>query len=986
MIPTTFNTQMNKKQSHKIGKEEKMNKMIKYNAVIRGIFVILVMLVGARVGYAQNNPKKARQVKLGKDSEGIQLAKKIITEFTYADKVTWIEGANSNNTTNRPQPTGTPIDTTKYLLIDNMWLPISPSASNTSSIVLIDEDEINFNYLSLDSQKVFPNTAEDFSAHAPLDAKIYVKRSVLKYDSNLYPQYKDSVYRVVDSTFLVVKNGENNESVELQIVINDTVLLDKTNGEFHSGKQFLNDVLQANLGLPKKAVDTAFLKDTTISIRRIQVIPEGRVPSYTKEIHLKVQECVDKDATPLQEQILPQEPTFMEKIQEFVKTMPLWAWGIVVFALLVIVGGICFFCYNSKKSKNNRFKFNLSKYPGSSEIIEKLKTLAQNVNVIIDDEDPDEISFEVNQNNLQQFEVSNNEIEESQKGFYQILKEFIQQPLENCEKNEKKKLEEAQQKANEELKKLENFVSVLKTPKKVKGEETSKEARTNDKQEEQKDIDGKEKQKELEIFKKAFGKLKVFKGKSYDIIDDYIAVLNQYAENWEDVKQRLQTYSIKDSSDVVLLVNRLDDKIDQLNREVSKLKGEVSRLSSDIKMLDQEIGQWKTQTGFDYPKKAGDELIRLNGLIIEIRKENDDLSKIVNRIKETPQSFKKEKKEYKKLVQLIEDAEEAGDIRNKLNDNPDEIESDSTSGKLISKGRVLEKCLDRPEEIFKSEYGDKNLAAQVKKGNFLDKAKNDVRSIRADELNLLGECELRTFVEYIVNPQNVIKTEKWFKSGLYKLVQDVEMMAKKAANGESLEIGEFTSEWLRDKVFVKDNKSGVAGGYNQYIMMKALAAKLGSEEYNTSQLRPEVKEVFDDAERYLKFESYRNYWKNIIIPIFTTLDGLQNHNDDLGVYNTRALMFYVSQFYSIACIMNEIYGDQSYSTKRPKISIALFNSDATPLPSHFGFPVLDDNTLKSCGFEFKGGGGEDKKVAYLKQFKPLPFLFIDSYFNDNLLS
>ena len=211
-------------------------------------------------------------------------------------------------------------------------------------------------------------------------------------------------------------------------------------------------------------------------------------------------------------------------------------------------------------------------------------------------------------------------------------------------------------------------------------------------------------------------------------------------------------------------------------------------------------------------------------------------------------------------------------------------------------------------------------------------------------------------------------------------MHDVSAVIEPNANSKDrkpIKMDELQYNWLKDRL------EEVIKGYNANLDVESVASKHGTPDFDPSHLQADVRLVFDDALRYLKFGEYKNYWKNITSPLFNILDSLPTHDE---IHNIRALMFYTSQFYSIACIMNEIYGDQSYSTIRPKLNVGLFNTNATPELTPMGFPQLDEATLQECRFEYKGASDEDARVKYLKQYKPLPFIFIFSYFDDNILS
>lgn len=384
--------------------------------------------------------------------------------------------------------------------------------------------------------------------------------------------------------------------------------------------------------------------------------------------------------------------------------------------------------------------------------------------------------------------------------------------------------------------------------------------------------------------------------------------------------------------------------------EIKELRKEINRLTGLKEKLSKEIESWKQQTEYDSPSKAKAGISKLKSDLTIVTKEKanlerekKDLKQIVDLIKQDPESFL-DNNDYNKLSQLIKNAQLYHTIRKTLNENPMELDPTSASGQLVAKGKRFEEYLKTPKNILHDkEHSDSDLATQVKKGYFMDDAKNDVKLIRTDEYGWFRDTELLEFINYIVDPDKILKSTRT-KTGLYKLVSDIETISKNTIEGKTTDADIFTSLWLKGK----------------------------------------IGDTVEHANRYIQFGQYKNYWVNIVNPLFNMLNDLQNHDQ---IFNTRILMFYSSQFYSIACIMNEIYGNPGKSTEIPMCNIGLFNSTTKPVMNKvLGFPILDEATLQRNSFEFKGLSDEEQIVKYLKTYKPLPFIFVYSYFDDNRLS
>ena len=123
-------------------------------------------------------------------------------------------------------------------------------------------------------------------------------------------------------------------------------------------------------------------------------------------------------------------------------------------------------------------------------------------------------------------------------------------------------------------------------------------------------------------------------------------------------------------------------------------------------------------------------------------------------------------------------------------------------------------------------------------------------------------------------------------------------------------------------------------------------------------------------------ETYKTYWKNIEPPIANLLRNMQNND---STYNMRAMMFYVSQFYSIVKTINNLY-DNITNTKAFESNIAVFNSPTEIELNEYGIPVIPEELLNEFKFEYKGASDEDKKREYFKQYAPMQFIFMTTYY------
>jgi len=324
----------------------------------------------------------------------------------------------------------------------------------------------------------------------------------------------------------------------------------------------------------------------------------------------------------------------------------------------------------------------------------------------------------------------------------------------------------------------------------------------------------------------------------------------------------------------------------------------------------------------------------------KLEKQVDTLNDIVEQIKNNPKSFKDDK-EFTKLAKLINDSEKVDSIKKELLEDPSKIDTKTPVGLLVVKGQFFEKISQTPDLIINnSNYSATALAIQVKRGKLLDNAKDNVDLITQDAS--LKDTLLWQYIEFVNDPAKISSatSNKIQSTSLFKLVKGLDYLSQNSE--KMIDTNVLTSDILKDR------------------LGKIIVASNGSLQYN----------------------DYRSYWKNVSTPLQAILNNLYKHDEK---YNTRALIFYASQLYSIACVMCEASGEiPPTSTGRLKKNVQLFTSGNNQV-GQYGFPEMDSATLQSCKFEYKGADGEDDKVKYLKQYGPLPFILLQSYYSDDIL-
>ena len=147
------------------------------------------------------------------------------------------------------------------------------------------------------------------------------------------------------------------------------------------------------------------------------------------------------------------------------------------------------------------------------------------------------------------------------------------------------------------------------------------------------------------------------------------------------------------------------------------------------------------------------------------------------------------------------------------------------------------------------------------------------------------------------------------------------------------------------------------------------------------------KELADTAlsqiiKAFQKFENYKNYWNNLQSPLLNTLCQLSKNDE---VYNTRALLFYAAQLYSISCVMNEIHSGNTSAERQHQANVSVFNNATAPSQNELGVPATE-TSLNDFEFQYENAPNEVEMVNFLKKYKPLPFIFINSFYSDRILS
>lgn len=354
-----------------------------------------------------------------------------------------------------------------------------------------------------------------------------------------------------------------------------------------------------------------------------------------------------------------------------------------------------------------------------------------------------------------------------------------------------------------------------------------------------------------------------------------------------------------------------------------------------IEELQQELAELKEENATLTEQYSG-----LNETNRGLQEEKDALQGVVDKMKANPRQFK-DKEGYDALSKIIAMADKADRQKQELETHPDLFGESTPTGKMIEQGKLLKKIM---EDAFSEKDNE-----------------------------LLAGSDLQRVLGYFEAPETILGDHRK-TLGLYKLIENI----KQLHGDPQVPIASETIsyDWLKDKL------EGVIGDCNRWLTIKEVAGNYGSDLFDAHDVPEEVAKVFEGAKQFQELENYRNYWRNIVDPLSQMLEKLwKNENTD----NTRALMFYASQFYSIACIMSDLYGSPQPVT-RAKLNVRVFNGLEEPIITELGLPKMDEEDLNKCRFEYRGGDEEGTKLHYLSQFMPMPFIFIQSYYPDDILN
>lgn len=382
----------------------------------------------------------------------------------------------------------------------------------------------------------------------------------------------------------------------------------------------------------------------------------------------------------------------------------------------------------------------------------------------------------------------------------------------------------------------------------------------------------------------------------------------------------------------ILLRYRVKPKSDSADN--GEMDAIIKGLNEKIKDLNSAIDDWRSQTGCKTPKDAKDRIVDLEKEHAKTQEAIEllekDLYDFQERVKNTPESFKGYR-EYKKLSELIEKSQKCDSLSN----NPTLIDPATKSGKLIAAGRLLDIYLNNPKNVTAGAHANSQLASLIRKGIFLDKAKDDLQLVIGDRV-YIADSVLQKAVSCVEEPYKILRTNL-NAYGLYKLVSDLNIIADAVRKSQDIMSVTVTSDEIKGK----------------------------------------LKPVMDGLVRYQQFGVYQNYWSNIQRPLFDVLNNLHNHDDS---YNMRALMFYCSQFYSIVETIRNIHKGNTNS-RVYDWNVALFNNANAPSIGNYGIPDISDDAMKDFKFRYTGAPDEDERRNYFKRFAPMRFILISTYYN-----
>lgn len=291
--------------------------------------------------------------------------------------------------------------------------------------------------------------------------------------------------------------------------------------------------------------------------------------------------------------------------------------------------------------------------------------------------------------------------------------------------------------------------------------------------------------------------------------------------------------------------------------------------------------------------------------------------------------------DVKRLERVETENEDLASIVEQLKDNPEALENSEYEklSRLIKKAHRCDQINDNPSLVDpNSETG-----VLVRQGRFLDAAMNDPERFVTDT-DFVKDSEVQKLMGCIFEPFDICNT-KHHDTGLYKLVADIQKILEKVANHEVVSEGDLTSN---------------------------------------EEVKRQLKPLIDSANSYLHFDGYKNYWKNIRKPLFAALDDVANpqHDDN---YKMRCLMFYASQFYSMAQVMDGIY-ENSLVSETYADNVAVFNASPALPNGEYGFPDIPEDSLQKYKFDYELHN--EHKKTYYSRFAPMKFIYVNVYYPD----
>ena len=100
------------------------------------------------------------------------------------------------------------------------------------------------------------------------------------------------------------------------------------------------------------------------------------------------------------------------------------------------------------------------------------------------------------------------------------------------------------------------------------------------------------------------------------------------------------------------------------------------------------------------------------------------------------------------------------------------------------------------------------------------------------------------------------------------------------------------------------------------------------------------------------------------------------HDDN---YKMRCLMFYASQFYSMAQVMDGIYENNLVSETYAD-NVAVFNASPALPNGEYGFPNIPEDSLQKYKFDYELHN--EHKKTYYSRFAPMKFIYVNVYYPD----